>query len=161
LSDARDIIPSDIVSHDVDSAAADVGSQAREKIHALLIDADSHDSLTLCRVATRSKQLEICITPCRSLDEANALLAQRRFDVIYLEYWLGAETTIAFIHAMAALEGAPCVVLTDLDEPDIRRLAFRAGAHAFLSKDSLSAQALESVTLAVLRPQLSSPQAAA
>ncbi|HXT05733.1 MAG TPA: response regulator [Roseiarcus sp.] len=145
------------VAPDFDAAAAAniFSAPAREKIHALLIDADALDSVALDGIAARSKQLEICITACQSLNEAKALVSQQRFDVVYLEYWLGSQTTIAFIHDMAAHDGAPCIVLTDLDEPDIRRLAFRAGAHAFLSKDSLCPQALESVTLAVLRWRLS------
>jgi DNA-binding NarL/FixJ family response regulator len=149
----------DFVFPDVDIAAAvdALGAPERETVHALLIDVDALDSVALDGIAARSKQLEIRITACRSLIEAHALVSQRRFDVIYLEYWLGSQTTIAFIHEMAARDRTPCIVLTDLDEPDIRRLAFRAGAHAFLSKDSLGPQALESVTLAVLRPQLSAP----
>ncbi len=125
---------------------------AKEKIDALLIDSDVNDSLSLVHIAAQSKQLDIAITARRSLAEARELLTQRRFDVIFLEYWLGDETTVAFIHEVAA--GTPCVVLTELDEPDIRRIAFRAGAHAFLSKTSLCPQALESVTLTVLRTQL-------
>jgi DNA-binding NarL/FixJ family response regulator len=143
----------------VDAAASE--PPMREKIQALLVDADSLDNLSLAHIAARCKQLEIVVTACRSLADARTLLAERRFDVIYLEYWLGEETSIAFIHDMATLLDAPCVVLTDLDEPDIRRLAFRAGAHAFLSKDGLGPQALESVTLAVLRPRLNALMAAA
>lgn len=156
LSNVPDFVVPDV---DIVAAAADaLNAPEREKIQALLIDADALDSVALDEIAARSKQLEISITACRSLHEAETLVSQRRFDVIYLEYWLGSQTTIAFIHAMAANERAPCIVLTDLDEPDIRRLAFRAGAHAFLSKDSLCPQALESVTLAVLRPRLSPPR---
>ncbi len=142
---------------DIVSAMDAFAVPTREKIDALVIDADAIDSLALEEIAGRSKQLEIGVTGCRSLEEAKSLLSQRRFDVVYLEYWLGSETTIAFIHDMALHERAPCIVLTDLDEPDIRRLAFRAGAHAFLSKDSLCPQALESVTLAVLRWRSSPP----
>lgn len=154
-------VPS-FVAPDIDIAAAvdALSAPEREKIHALVIDADAIDSLALEEIAGRSKQLEIRITACRSLDEAETLVSQRRFDVVYLEYWLGSQTTIAFIHDMAAHNRSPCIVLTDLDEPDIRRLAFRAGAHAFLSKDSLCPQALESVTLAVLRCRLSPPSQA-
>jgi DNA-binding NarL/FixJ family response regulator len=92
--------------------------------------------------------------------EAEAALKQVRFDVVYLDYWLGSETSVPFIHALDSQRGPPCVVLTDLDEPDIRRIAFRAGAQAFLSKQSLNTQGLEGVTLAVLRPQMNSTAAA-
>jgi len=133
----------------------------KEKIEALAIDCDPLDSLSLSRIAAQSKQLEIAVTACRSVEDASALLAERRFDVIYLEYWLGSETTLAFISELAAFPAAPCIVVTDLDEPDIRRLAFRAGARAFLSKDSLNPQALEGVTLAVLRERLTNLDEAA
>ena len=148
-----------LVTPDFDIAAAVDALHApeREKINALVIDADTLDSVALDGIAARSKQLEISVTACRSIDEAETLVSQRSFDVIYLEYWLGTQTTIAFIHDMAAHDRAPCIMLTDLDEPDIRRLAFRAGAHAFLSKNALCPQALESVTLAVLRWRLSPP----
>lgn len=132
---------------------------AKEKVDALLIDRDFNDGLSLADIAGHSKQLEISITARRSLADARKLLAVRRFDVIFLEYWLGDETTVPFIHEVA--ENTPCVVLTEFNEPDIRRIAFRAGAHAFLSKISLCSQALESVTLAVLRTQLNQSLAAA
>ncbi len=145
---------SEIGPLDFEAASVACERPDREKIHALLIDSDAHDGLLLENLAARSKHLDIVVTRRRSLAEANAALAEQCFDVIYLEYWLGDETSIAFIHDIAAAEGPPCVVLTDLDEPDIRRLAFRAGAHAFLSKSALCPQALESVTLTVLRLRL-------
>jgi DNA-binding NarL/FixJ family response regulator len=133
---------------------------AREKVHALLIEIDALARETLDAIARRSKQLDIDVTACRTLEEAEAALKQVRFDVVYLDYWLGSETSVPFIHALDSQHGPPCVVLTDLDEPDIRRIAFRAGAQAFLSKESLNTQALEGVTLAVLRPQMKAHAAA-
>jgi len=124
---------------------------SRETVRALLIDSDPADAVDILGHASRSRQLAFEVVVCRSVVAAEAELQSAQFDVVYLEYWLGSETSIAFIHALASLRGAPCVVLTHLDEPDIRRVAFRAGAEGFLSKDSLNTQGLESVTLAVLR----------
>jgi len=67
-----------------------------------------------------------------------------------VDYWLGLETSIPFIHGFAQKTQTPCILLTSLDEPDIRRIAFRAGVEGFLSKQEISTQAIESVTLAVL-----------
>jgi DNA-binding NarL/FixJ family response regulator len=133
---------------------------AREKIHALLIEIDALAREALNAIARRSKQLDIDVTACRSLEEAETALKQVHFDVVYLDYWLGSETSVPFIHALDSRSGPPCVVLTDLDEPDIRRIAFRAGAQAFLSKESLNPQALEGVTLAVLRKWMKAVAAA-
>jgi DNA-binding NarL/FixJ family response regulator len=152
-----------IPTANLDLEAIEVASELppREKIHALLIDSDSHDGLILENLAARSRQLDFVTTRLRSLPDVAVLLSERRFDVIYLEYWLGEETSVSFIHDVATAQGPPCVVLTDLDEPDIRRIAFRAGAQAFLSKDALSPHALESVTLTVLRQTLGASSAAA
>jgi DNA-binding NarL/FixJ family response regulator len=133
----------------------------KERVDGLVIDTDVNDSRSLVHIAAQSKQLEISITARRSLADAGEALSHRHFDVIFLEYWLGDETAVPFIHEIAAMQGPPCVVLTKFDEPDIRRIAFRAGAQAFLSKTSLGPQALESVTLTVLRTQLIAPLAAA
>jgi len=133
---------------------------SREKVRALLIDSDPADAVDILGHAARSRQLVFDVVVCRSVLAAEVELQSAEFDVVYLEYWLGSETSIAFIHALASLRGAPCVVLTHLDEPDIRRVAFRAGAEGFLSKDSLNTQALESVTLAVLRLRMPAAHAA-
>jgi DNA-binding NarL/FixJ family response regulator len=153
-----DILPAD-VERELASGAYD--PPMREKICVLLIDANARDCLALTDIAGRSKQLEIQVTSCRSPAEAEILAAQRRFDAVLLEYWFGAETSVAYVHATASAGGPPCIVVTAFDAPDIRRLAFRAGARGFLSKDSLSPQALESVALAVLGPRLNPAQAAA
>jgi len=133
---------------------------SREKVRALLIDSDPADAVDILGHAARSRQLVFDVVVCRSVLAAEVELQSAEFDVVYLEYWLGSETSIAFIHALASLRGAPCVVLTHLDEPDIRRVAFRAGAEGFLSKDSLNTQGLESVTLAVLRLRMPAAHAA-
>ena len=122
----------------------------RHKIRALLVDDDAIDRLLITRLAAKSKHLEFEFTPCRTLADAH-LLTSQRFDVAYIDYWMGSETSIPFIHAYVRMQDIPCILLTSLDEPDIRRVAFRAGAEAFLSKEEISIQALESVTLAVLR----------
>jgi DNA-binding NtrC family response regulator len=143
----------DIPDLDLVDPSAICQTAAKERVEALLIDSDALDSLALVQIAALSQQLDIGVTATHSVADANAALARRGFDVIILDFWLGQETTVAFIHDMDAA-GIPCIVLTDLNEPDIRRIAFRAGAQAFLSKQALCPQALESVTLAVLRQQL-------
>ena len=123
----------------------------REQIRALLIDDDHEDASIIGKLSRKSKQLDISLTNCRNLEDAMAALAAQKFDVVYVDYWLGMETSIPFIYQFARENSTPCVLLTSLDEPDIRRIAFRAGVEGFLSKDQISTQAIESVTLAVLR----------
>lgn len=123
----------------------------REKVKALLIDDDATDAAIIGRLAAKSKQLDFTLRVCLSTEEAERVVFDQSFDVIYVDYWLGLQTSIAFISELAKSQKAPCVLLTGLDEPDIRRIAFRAGVKAFLSKEEISTQAIEGVTLAVLR----------
>ena len=122
----------------------------REQIRALLIDDDQDDLSLIDKLSRKSKQLDISLTTCRSVNDALAALTAKTFDVVYVDYWLGLETSIPFIHGFAQKTQTPCILLTGIDEPDIRRIAFRAGVEGFLSKQEISTQAIESVTLAVL-----------
>ena len=129
----------------------DLRQPGREKVRALLLDDDDVDIAMFSRLSDRSRHIEFDLVACRTIPEARAELEKRRFDVVFVDYWLGMETSIAFVHEFARAHDVPAILLTGLDEPEIRRVAFRAGVEAFLAKDELSTQALESVTLAVLR----------
>lgn len=131
--------------------------QQRDRISALLVDYDAEDAFGFTRLAARSKQIEFSVSLCGSVTAAGALLREAVFDVIYVDYWLGFETSIPFIADVARRNRAPIVLLSALDSPDIRRCAYRAGASGFLAKDQLSIQAVESVTLAVLGRDFHAP----
>lgn len=129
----------------------DLSRLGRDRIDALLVESDSRFLEDLAAAARRSRQLDFRLTSCRSLAEAEQALGRATPDVIYLDCWLGEGTSIPLIHRLAARGGAPCVMVSSLDEPEIRRIAFRAGARAFLWRGALSAQALDGVTMAALR----------
>ena len=126
------------LSREEDKIFAYFSPVPRDKVRALLIDDDAADAAIINRLASRSKQLDFKLRVCFSTDDALRLMAEQTFDVVFVDYWLGSHTS------------TPCVLLTGLDEPDIRRIGFRAGVKAFLSKEEISSQAIESVTLAVL-----------
>jgi DNA-binding NarL/FixJ family response regulator len=123
---------------------------AREEVRTLLLDDDPLDIALISRLAGRSNQFNIRLTTFRTVEEAAGALSQAEFDIIFVDYWLGLDTSIAFIHKHSQTHGAPFVLLTGLDVPDVRRCALRAGAAGFLSKDELSIQAIEGVMSVVL-----------
>src|ERR1700733_3936978 len=89
----------------------------REQICALLIDDDQDDVSMIDKLSRKSKQLDITLTTCRSVDDALAALTAKKFDVVYVDYWLGLGTSIPFIHGLAHQNQTPCILLTSLDEP--------------------------------------------
>jgi DNA-binding NtrC family response regulator len=137
-----------------DEIVAYYSPTSREKICALLIDDDAADAAVVTRLCTRSKQLDFDVKLCFSVEDGQRLSKERRFDIVFVDYWLGLQTSIEFIAAFTRSHAAPVILMTGLDEPDIRRIAFRAGVSAFLSKEDLSTQAIEAVTLAVLYSRL-------
>jgi DNA-binding NarL/FixJ family response regulator len=141
---------SEPLSRDKEETLAYFSPAARETVRALLIDDDAADAAIISRLAAKSKQLDFKLRVCFTTDDALRAMAEHSFDVVFVDYWLGAQTSIAFISEFARANAAPCVLLTGLDEPDIRRIGFRAGVKGFLSKEEISAQAIECVTLAVL-----------
>ncbi len=128
----------------------DTAVPEKDAIRALLIDDDVEDAFLFSRLVSHSKQMDFSLDICRSLDAAAELLATRQYDVVYVDYWFGFETSIGFVLDETKLKRPPLIIITSLDTPDIRRCAYRAGAAGFLSKDNLSVQAIESVTLAIL-----------
>jgi len=122
----------------------------RDPVQALLLDDDSDDTFIMRSLTAKSKQIDISLRASRSVEDARTALAERRFDILFVDYWLGTETSIAFIHDLTQVSDTPCILVTTLDTPEIRRCAFRAGVAGFLSKDDLSIQAIESVILTVL-----------
>jgi DNA-binding NarL/FixJ family response regulator len=123
---------------------------ARTKVRALLVDDDPLDSALVTRLAARSSQFDIVLTVCRSVEDAGNVLARAEFEILLIDYWLGFDTSIAFIYEQSRSGRTPCVLLTGLDAPDIRRCAFRAGVDGYLAKENLSIQAIEGVLCAVL-----------
>ena len=141
----------ELTSQESDQTVAYFSPAVRDKVTALLVDDDAEDAAIIHKLAAKSKQLDFRLKVCFSTEEAQRLVAEQAFDVVYVDYWLGSQTSIAFISEFSKTHKTPCVLLTGLDEPDIRRVAFRAGVNAFLAKDEISTQAIEGVTMAVLR----------
>ena len=128
----------------------------RESVHALLIDDDAVDASLLQKLTTKSKQFDFYVEICRNIEDGRTAMQNKRFDIAFVDYWLGYETSLPFIHCITMEQDTPCILLTGFDKPEVRRVAFRAGVAGFLSKEDLSIEAIESVTLAAIRhrPQL-------
>jgi DNA-binding NarL/FixJ family response regulator len=141
----------DSASPEDESALAYFSFAERERVNALLIDRDVADAAIIHRLAAKSKHIDFYLKSCPSIDDARQILSEQSFDIVYVDYWMGDETSLAFIHDFSTMNDVPLVLLTALDEPDISRIAFRAGARGFLSKEEISTQAIEGVTLTALR----------
>ncbi|MDR3475066.1 MAG: response regulator [Devosia sp.] len=124
--------------------------RARDIVKVLLVDDDPVDVALVKQASLGGNQMDLFYVACATIPVAMTALAHETFDVAMVDYWLGHETSIALIQDVRREFGLPCILLTGLDTPDIRRIGFRAGAAGFLAKDGLFVQAIESAVLSAL-----------
>lgn len=121
-----------------------------EKARILLVDDDAQDAELIRRASTGGNQIEMTIAHCKSSDAALELLRAHEYDLVFVDYWLGFETSVRLIKTIHDEYALPIVLLTGFDTPDVRRCGFRAGIAGFLAKDALSVHGIESAVLGAL-----------
>ncbi len=78
--------------------------------------------------------------------EARRLMQQTRHDVLFVDYYLGAESGLGFIRALRESGSSVAIVLlSGLDIEALGENALLAGATDFLAKDELNAVNIERI----------------
>ena len=107
---------------------------------ATLILEDDVDHADLLQLALgRLPELKFDIVHCSTITEADKLITQRDFDVVFADYWLGGETCESFLDLLRTRGGSPAVVVTtSANDEYVAASVTRAGAHRYLRKTDLS-----------------------
>ncbi len=115
-----------------------------KKISILIIDDNEADSTFLGYKLEEQTWLETDVASSKSSEEAIKLVQSKDQDVIFVDYFLGAETGIEVIRRLKE-EGsqAAFIILTGSGDENIAIEALREGADDYLRKDELSLFALE------------------
>jgi len=90
--------------------------------------------------------LDVAVAPSDSVESLDAVIEQRRPDVVVLE--AGAESSLAMplgLEQTQARGGTPVVMLLDELESEVAIAALRAGARAALPRDATAAEILAAV----------------
>ena len=75
--------------------------------------------------------------------EADREISENRFDVVFLDYWVGLESGIRFLSQMrSAGDNRPVIVLTGNGDERIAMECVRSGADDYLSKSDLDSETL-------------------
>lgn len=115
----------------------------RERLNVLVVDDDPDDVELLTDVLEEMRAYEVEVTPATSYEQALRLDLDR-FDLVFLDFQLGAHSGIDLLRRFAEFQvAAPVILLTGLDDPAIDDQALRGGAADFLVKGEFDSPALE------------------
>lgn len=112
-----------------------------QKSRILLVD-DDEDSIIIMRHELDSGRYDI--DWCANTDTARAMLASEEFDIILLDYRLGADDGLEFLKELRSKAcDTPIILYTGQQDIEVEREAARLGADDYLAKDDLSASILD------------------
>ena len=113
-------------------------------IKLLFVEDDLHDCRQICRQLDKIPHTDYQVTHVGSLPDANQALEKDSFDVVLLDYRLGAETGLAFLQQLRSKSmDLPVILLTQLNSVDIDRQGMHAGCIEYLPKDEVTPASLE------------------
>jgi CheY-like chemotaxis protein len=130
---------------------ADGAVAPRRAVSVLYVEDDREDVYLLRRQLKALPSFDVQFSHAATVADARAMTAARRFDVVLCDFWLGHETTIAFIDDLKiAADPSPVVLVSSLDNEDIELIGRRAGAAGFVAKADLSAAAIDRIFATLL-----------
>ncbi len=116
-----------------------------ENIRALLVEDDDEDAAIFCRYGRRLTGYALDVTHARDAEEAKSLLADDRFDLIFLDLELGELGS--GMHLLWCLRDqeldTPVIVVTGAGDEARAVEAMKGGAHDYLVKVDLGPGPLE------------------
>lgn len=110
----------------------------------LIVDDDEDDFIITCDVLSEIAKGSFELHWIAEYEEAQAAIVSEKFDVVLLDYRLGARTGLELLaHAQAQQCKTPIILLTGLDDREVDVAGMRAGAVDYLNKAELRPDLLE------------------
>lgn len=131
--------------HLVDASA---GLPVRRRISVLVVEDNADDIALIRRFLSFSTSFDARLYPVSSVDEAEALIATRNFDLVFSDFWVAGASAVAMIRRLAAC--LPVMVLSSMDMSDLGLISRRIGASGFMTKDDMSPETLDRVIASML-----------
>ncbi|MGI9415667.1 MAG: ATP-binding protein [Hyphomicrobiales bacterium] len=117
----------------------------------LFVEDDDVDAKLIELALKKSTIFNIELTRARTINEARDLFSIASFDLMLLDFWLGAEPGLSLVEELGGRRGKiPVVLLTGHSDNDIQSLGHQAGALGFISKDDLTSNTLDAVIRSTL-----------
>ncbi len=115
-------------------------------LRVLVVEDDDVDWMALRRKAAGIRTWRLELHREADLEAGLAALVDGGFDLVLLDFRLGAQDALDFLEQLRSLDDVqplPVIVLTGFDNPEIDRAVMDAGAEDYLPKDQLTPALLE------------------
>ena len=123
----------------------------RAALNILLVEDDPNDELIIRQFLQRSKFFDCDIVSADNISSARHQAGRSEFDVMILDFWVKAETSLGILARPGDDEfRAPAVVVSSLDMTDVQAQSLTAGAMAYLHKNDLSVSSLDATLRTLL-----------
>ena len=113
-------------------------------IKVLIIDDDEEDFFLTSQYIKKIRGREFIIDWCYRYNEALDAILESRYDIYFIDYYLGAKTGLELMkNALARNSEQPMILLTGMGNQKIDLEAMQAGAYDYLVKLELNTEKLE------------------
>jgi PAS domain S-box-containing protein len=113
-------------------------------IKVLVIDDDEEDFFLTSQYIKKIRGREFIIDWCYRYNEALDAILESRYDIYFIDYYLGAKTGLELMkNALARNSEQPLILLTGMGNQKIDMEAMQAGAYDYLVKLELNTEKLE------------------
>jgi len=125
---------------------------SRPSLRVLLVEDDDIDASIVHIFASMSEKFNFDLTRVKDIDNAWEALKAEAFDICFVDYWVGDQTSLRLLTSLDRPESqVATVVLSNISMRDVESLRIPARGATFLSKGDCSAKNLEDAVQVALQ----------
>lgn len=110
----------------------------------LVVDDSDADFALFKRCLNQIDGFKFEMAHASSPDAAKNLIRTVKFDLMFVDYWLGKETGVEFLRDLGGRQSeCPLVLLSGMSNPDMQQVAMKAGAIGCMDKGDLNPRIVE------------------
>ena len=115
------------------------------KFQVLIVDDDDADIYALKKHLAAIRGADVDVRVEKSGRAATEDLGDEHFDICFVDFWLGSDTSIKLIQRLLQEKNTQVVLVTGMGSDAVRDLGFCAGAAGYLDKNDISRDAVSDI----------------
>jgi DNA-binding NtrC family response regulator len=124
----------------------------RQSLRVLLVEDDDTDARIVSMYAGMSEKYDFALKRVKNIDKAWEALQDENFDLCFLDYLVGQQTSLKLLTSLDRPESQiATVVLSNISMRDVETFRIPSGGAFFLAKGECSAKNLDNAVQIALR----------